>query len=158
MRAKNVMVNHCWNQYNHEDLVDEVEELRAHLHADGSAADDDEGEHLANALLGDAREARGLELLHDASAELDGVGEVLEEEAVLLHAGSVEGVGLHADAEDEVVVGNLEGLLALGLGLAEDDLAVEIHASDLCVAEIDFGVHLSDRVCDGSVFDCADCR
>ena len=141
-----------------EVLVDEVEELRAHLHADGAAADDDEGEHLANALLGDAREAGGLELLHDASAELDGVGEVLEKEAVLLHAGSVEGVGLHADAEDEVVVGHLEGLLALDLGFAEDGFAVEIHTGGLCVAEIHIGVHLPDRVCDRSIFDCADCR
>jgi hypothetical protein len=138
-------------------LVDEVEELRAHLHADGAAADDDEGEHLANALLGDAREAGGLELLHDAGAELDGVGEVLEKEAVLLHSGGVEGVGLHADAEDEVVVGHLEGLWALDLGFAEDGFAVEINTGDLGVAKFDIGVHLSDRVRDRSIFNCADC-
>ncbi len=43
-----------------------------HFHAD--AADDDHGGDMAIALLGDAREARGLELLHDASSRLDSVG------------------------------------------------------------------------------------
>ncbi len=139
-------------------LMYEVGELSAHLDARGPAADDGEGQEVADAFLGHAGQAGRLEALHDAGAKVARVGDLFEEEAVLARPGGVEGVFGGADGDDEVVVGDCELLPVLNLRGAVDEFLVRVDVGRGGKEKFDLGVRSADGLCDGPILDCPDSR
>ena len=84
--------------------LEKLHERAGHLDARGTAADDDEGQTagLVDLRIG----VGGLELLQDVRADRDGVGDGLQREGVLVHAGHAERARHRARGQHEPVEGN----------------------------------------------------
>ena len=106
-----------------EVLVDEGVDLGGHLDPGSPATDDHEGELGLGHLVPD--EGDLLEALYDPVADALGVLDAPHGQAVLLHAGDAEEVGLAAQRDDELVVGELDTTVG------HDDLLVRVYARDL---------------------------
>lgn len=88
--------------------VDQVGELGGEFHAGGTAANDGEAEELLAQGLGCGREGGNLEALEHAFSDATGVTDVFHEVGVFADALGVEGLGVAADGDDELVVGDIE--------------------------------------------------
>ena len=88
--------------------MDQVGELGGEFHACGTTADDGEAEELLAQGLGCGREGGDLEALEHAFPYAASVTNVLHEVSVFPDALGVEGLGVAADGDDELVVGHLK--------------------------------------------------
>ena len=91
-----------------EICVDQVGELGGEFHACGTSADDGEAEELLAQGLGCGREGGDLEALEHAFPDTARVADVLHEVCVFADALGVEGLGIAADGDDELVVRHLK--------------------------------------------------
>lgn len=78
--------------------------------------DDSKVQELLAALRGGGRKSGFLNAVENAATDAAGISGVLEEESVLLHTGSVESLGETSDGDDELVIVELEHVLALSEG------------------------------------------
>lgn len=139
----------------------EVVELTNELAGGGAAADDDEGQQTVTldevvVVVSDLGE---LEAFEDTVADETSVVQVLEEEDLLALAlsdtGGVEGVGLAADSENQVVVVD-GGAVALEHILEFDGAVVSVPGSCLGLVVVDVTRQLADGLLNDAELERAD--
>jgi hypothetical protein len=121
-----------------ERVVCQVVQLSRCLHSGVAGADEDEPELLGRS----GPDRRALELLEDAVAKRDGVGEVLEPEPVLAQPRDRESPRHRAEGDDEARIADL---VRAGQDVRVHDLALLVEAGRTPEHELDMRAHLPER-------------
>ncbi len=128
--------------------VDEVVQLGSKLHAGRAAADNYEVQQLRPRLRVDAGPAGAFELLDDALPDGARVGQVAQEQTVLMDSRHTERVVARTYSDDEMVVAQVEAIpVAHGLALDVPRLGFDGLAGRLIIGELP---HRANRLDDAA--------